>query len=122
MKPHTQNCQDDFNTWQYFFVSQDCLTPPPPLPPYTFFQYSDKGEAYEYNASALERHMNTLATGNRARTDTTNSSDASLAAMRTRVFGPNASAVLRSAYAPSLSTAFGESRRTTGVEAAVAEA
>ena len=29
--------------------------------------FGDKGETYEYNASALERHMNALARGNRAR-------------------------------------------------------
>lgn len=30
--------------------------------------FAEKGEAYEYNASALERHMNALAVGNRAPT------------------------------------------------------
>lgn len=29
--------------------------------------FSERGEAYEYNAGALERHMNALAVGNRAR-------------------------------------------------------
>jgi hypothetical protein len=29
--------------------------------------YADKGDAYEYNAAALERHMNALAVGNRPR-------------------------------------------------------
>jgi hypothetical protein len=30
--------------------------------------YAEKGEAYDYNSEALERHMNALAVGNRART------------------------------------------------------
>lgn len=32
--------------------------------------YAEKGEAYEYNAASLERHMNALAVGNRSRTVT----------------------------------------------------
>ena len=64
--------------------------------------------------------MNTLATGNRARTDTTDNSDSGLAAMRTRVFGAataSSSTALRSAYAPVSSVAFGESRRTVAEQA-----
>ena len=75
------------------------MSPPPP-------QYSDKGESYEYNASALERHMNTLASGNqRPARAAADGSAADLADMRTRVFGADASAALKSAYAPAASTA-----------------
>jgi hypothetical protein len=51
-----------------------------PTPP----QYAEKGEAYEYNAGSLERHMNSLALQNLGRA-------ADGADMRTRVFGGDAS-------------------------------
>ena len=56
--------------------------------------YADRGEAYEYNAGALEKHMNALAIGNRAKvTDT-------ISDMRAKVFGATLDPNVRAAYAP----------------------
>lgn len=68
------------------------LLTPPPFRFLISLQYAEKGEAYDYNATALERHMNSLAVGNRSRTVD------SAADLRSRVFGGDASGVLRAAY------------------------
>ena len=60
-------------------------------------QFADKGEAYEYNAASLERHMNSLAVDNRARTVD------SMADMRSRVFGGVGGEALKASFAPAAS-------------------
>ncbi len=80
------------------------LTPPPPFfpSPPAVPQYAEKGEAYEYNASSLERHMNSLAVDNRSRTV------GSMADLRSKVFGGTgtggaggaAADALRASFAP----------------------
>jgi hypothetical protein len=78
--------------------------------------YSQKGESYEANAASLERQMNALAVGNRARVVDT------VAEMRARVFGTGPDAGARAAAYQPLAAADGGAVNLAGQFASAAAA